>query len=106
MRGLYLGPPAHHENLTLYPVEVDFVGLDRRVLTVEENVLSGGFGHSVAAMLSAQGLNLPIAMLGVPDQFLPCGDPDSLRATAGIDTSSIVKAALQLCGAQSGEKTA
>jgi 1-deoxy-D-xylulose-5-phosphate synthase len=78
-----------------------------RVLTVEENALAGGFGSSVSALLHARGITVPVVMLGVPDEFVPCGDPESLRSKAGIDAGSIVKAALSLVGKQdSGEQTA
>ncbi len=69
-----------------------------RVLTVEENVLSGGFGQQVGACLQENGLTVPVRSLGVADQFLPHGNPAVLRREQGLDTGGIVKAGLDLAG--------
>ena len=39
------------------------------VVTVEENVVAGGFGSSVLELLAANGLEIPVATLGVPDRI-------------------------------------
>ena len=40
------------------------------VVTVEENVLSGGFGEGVLDALARLGVNRPVLTLGVPDRFI------------------------------------
>ena len=40
------------------------------VVTVEENVLSGGFGEGVMELMSSKGLEKPILSLGLPDRFI------------------------------------
>jgi len=61
------------------------------VVTVEENVLKGGFGEGLAAELNAMGIATRVISLGVPDrpirhaarseQIEECGlDADSLAA--------------------------
>ena len=64
-------------------------------LTVEENVLQGGFGSAVVELLSDAGAlsGLTITRLGLPDAFVEHGAQKALRALCGIDQSGI-KAAL------------
>jgi len=62
-----------------------------KILTVEENVLIGGFGSGVMEMLSEEGLTVPIKRLGIPDAFLPHGSQGSLRKSIGIDKEGIKK---------------
>ncbi len=63
-----------------------------RVLTVEENVLQGGFGSSVLELFQERGLN-PIQMkrLGIPDVFVEHGPQALLREKYGIDENGIFK---------------
>ena len=67
-----------------------------RVLTVEENVVQGGFGSAVLELLSDHDLMVPVKRLGIPDQFLEHGAPDILRQKYGLDAAGIVKGALEL----------
>jgi 1-deoxy-D-xylulose-5-phosphate synthase len=62
-----------------------------KILTVEENVLIGGFGSGVMEMLSEEGIAVPIKRLGIPDAFLPHGSQGSLRKSIGIDKEGIKK---------------
>ena len=56
-----------------------------RVLTVEENVLAGGFGSAVLELLSARGLaGIPVETVGIPDEFVEHGKPSELRAKYGL----------------------
>jgi len=78
-----------------------------RVLTVEENVLAGGFGQTVCACLHKRGLQVPVVSLGVPDSFVAHGDPQSLRGRLGLDAGGIVKSALDFVKkSQTGEQRA
>lgn len=62
-----------------------------KILTVEENVLIGGFGSGVMEMLSEEGITVPVKRLGIPDVFLPHGSQGSLRKSIGIDKEGIKK---------------
>jgi 1-deoxy-D-xylulose-5-phosphate synthase len=62
-----------------------------KILTVEENVLIGGFGSGVMEMLSEEGIAVPVKRLGIPDAFLPHGSQGSLRKSIGIDKEGIKK---------------
>ena len=68
-----------------------------RILTIEENVLHGGFGSAVLECLHDAGVSgFRLRRLGVPDRFVEHGAPDVLRRQVGLDAASIVSAARQL----------
>jgi 1-deoxy-D-xylulose-5-phosphate synthase len=63
-----------------------------RVLTVEENVLQGGFGSGVLELFQERGiLSVQVKRLGIPDLFVEHGPQHLLRAKYGIDEEGIVK---------------
>jgi 1-deoxy-D-xylulose-5-phosphate synthase len=68
-----------------------------RIITVEENVLKGGFGSAVLESLSDEGLTgIRVKRIGIADAFVEHGPPQLLRSLYGIDAPAIVKAAEQL----------
>lgn len=68
-----------------------------RVLTVEENVLAGGFGAGVLEVLSDAGLSdVATQCVGVSDRFVEHGSQKRLRENCGLDEHGIYKAALGL----------
>ena len=69
------------------------------VLTVEENVIRGGFGSAVLEHLSEMDIDgLKIKMLGLPDKFIEHGPQNLLRKILGLDAEKITKEALTLIG--------
>jgi 1-deoxy-D-xylulose-5-phosphate synthase len=62
------------------------------IVTVEENVVMGGAGSAVAESLAADGLAVPVLMLGLPDRFVEHGDPQLLLSDCGLDAAGIVRA--------------
>ncbi len=76
------------------------------VLTVEENVIEGGFGSAVLENLSALNINnLKIKRLGLPDIFLEHGPQTLLREQVGLDANGIVRAALSMVDKAKSLKT-
>jgi 1-deoxy-D-xylulose-5-phosphate synthase len=61
------------------------------VVTVEENVVEGGAGSAVLESLAAQGAEVPVLQLGLPDQFVEHGDPAQLLSDCGLDAAGIVR---------------
>jgi 1-deoxy-D-xylulose-5-phosphate synthase len=64
------------------------------MLTVEENVLAGGFGSAVLECLADHGRlgKLRVRRLGIPDKFVEHGSQEALRADLGLDKNGIVEA--------------
>jgi 1-deoxy-D-xylulose-5-phosphate synthase len=69
-----------------------------RVLTVEENVLAGGFGSAILELLADRGLMVAVKRLGIPDIFVEHGAPAILRQKYGLDADGILKEALAVLG--------
>ncbi|MGA7272249.1 MAG: 1-deoxy-D-xylulose-5-phosphate synthase [Acidimicrobiia bacterium] len=68
----------------------DWVSEHRLTVTLEDNVVSGGFGAAVLERLAGTGLGGRVACLGLPDVFLPFGSADAVSEWAGLDQDSIV----------------
>ncbi len=67
-------------------------GRTRRLVTVEENVLTGGFGSSVGQLLAAAGTDdIILKSLGIPDEFVEHGTQAILRAKYGLDAGGIAR---------------
>ncbi|HEY3490974.1 MAG TPA: 1-deoxy-D-xylulose-5-phosphate synthase [Candidatus Deferrimicrobiaceae bacterium] len=83
------------------PLDVDLIlPLANRighVLTVEENVLAGGFGAALLEAFEEAG-TFPhqIRRLGVHDAFVEHGSPAQLRAALGLDGDAIVEEAIRM----------
>ena len=68
-----------------------------KVLTVEENVLQGGFGSAVLELFQERGLlSVQVKRLGIPDLFVEHGSQHLLRAKYGINEEGIVKGAREM----------
>ena len=61
------------------------------IVTVEESVVAGGAGSAVAEALAADGVVVPLLMLGLPDRFVEHGDPQQLLADCGLDGAGIAR---------------
>ncbi len=77
-----------------------------RVVTVEENALSGGFGSAVVDLLQAsQAGDVHVACLGLPDEFIDHGTQADLRSMYGLDAEGIARQVHALLAAFNGAKT-
>jgi 1-deoxy-D-xylulose-5-phosphate synthase len=75
----------------LDPRLASVAGAHRLVVTVEDNVLTGGFGAAVAEVLFDEEVATPLLRLGVPDQFLQHGKRETLLAELGLDAVGIAE---------------
>ena len=57
------------------------------VMTLEDNVASGGFGSAVAEVLAPLGI--PVAVMAVPDQFIEQGGQAELLKQFGLDAAGV-----------------
>jgi 1-deoxy-D-xylulose-5-phosphate synthase len=60
------------------------------LVTVEENVISGGAGSAVNVFLQAQQILMPVLNLGLPDEFIEQGSREELLSQCGLDTQGII----------------
>lgn len=74
------------------------------LVTVEENVLQGGFGTAVLELLEEQGSSARVERIGLPDAFVEQGTQAELRARYGIDADGIVVKLKELCTVKTGKR--
>ena len=67
-----------------------------RIVTVEENVLAGGFGSAVLETLSEAGMeDVPVLRIGMPDSFVEHGTAADQRHRLQLDAEGIATQILQ-----------
>ena len=70
-----------------------------RIITVEENVLAGGFGSAVLELLADRKMyGVRVRRLGIPDHFIEHGRPDQLKDYCGLTADQLVEHALEMLG--------
>lgn len=82
----------------LDPRVVEWAAPVGHVVTLEDGVISGGFGSAVMEAMSAAGVTKPVTSIGVPDVFLPFGSAPDLHRMAGMDADSVVEHVLAVIG--------
>ena len=65
------------------------------IVTMEENVLSGGFGEKVLTCLNAHDRQIKCVMAGIPDAYVGHGNVDLLKKEIGLDAVSITEKILE-----------
>jgi 1-deoxy-D-xylulose-5-phosphate synthase len=70
---------------------LDIAGRIKRIVTVEENAVSGGFGSAVAALLENSKSDARVECIGIPDEFVAHGPQKVLRAKYNLDADGIAQ---------------
>lgn len=68
------------------------------LVTMEENVESGGFGEKVRSYIDENGYNLSVLSVCVPDEYVEHGNVEILRKEIGIDAESVINKIIQKMG--------
>ncbi|MCM1057295.1 MAG: 1-deoxy-D-xylulose-5-phosphate synthase [Firmicutes bacterium] len=61
------------------------------IVTLEENVASGGYGEKVLDCMNRNGLRNPCLNISIPDAYVEHGNVEALKQEVGIDGDSIVE---------------
>ncbi len=69
----------------------DLAGEHKLLVTMEENVRSGGYGEKVLDYVTERGLPVQILNISIPDEYVEHGSVDTLYEEVGIDTESVTK---------------
>ncbi|MCB0382355.1 MAG: 1-deoxy-D-xylulose-5-phosphate synthase, partial [Psychroserpens sp.] len=84
---------AHYDMRFLKPLDEDMLHLICHkfsyIITVEDNVISGGFGTAVLEFASAHQYKNTIKTIGIPDAFVDHGSIKELQTHLKMDVSSI-----------------
>jgi len=64
----------------------------RAIVTLEENATAGGAGCAIGELLAAEGVQVALLHLGIPDRFIEHGSREECLQAAGLDAASIAGA--------------
>ncbi len=78
----------------LDPRIVEWTASVGHVITLEDNVVAGGFGAAVMEQFATAGLVKKVTNIGVPDRFLPFGSASDVMESVGMDPDSVVERVL------------
>lgn len=62
----------------------------KNVITIEENVVSGGFGSAVSEFFSANKIHADLSVIAFPDKFIKHAETAAQLSEAGLTTENIV----------------
>lgn len=65
------------------------------IVTLEENVLKGGFGEHITEFYNEQGNPIRVLNIAIPDTYVEHGNVDILRKELGIDADTITKRTME-----------
>ena len=61
------------------------------IVTIEENVQTGGYGEKVLEYVCRKGYDAKVLILALPDQYIEHGNIDVLRKETGLDSQSMTE---------------
>ena len=76
------------------PIDTNMVDLASKykvIVTLEENVLSGGFGEKVCDYMKDNNYTNTLIKVGIPDEYVEHGNVEQLRKDIHIDAESIIE---------------
>lgn len=76
----------------------DICSKHTKIITVEEGMLVGGFGSSVAEFITERGYSNSLLRIGLPDEFVEHASQAEQRAKFGLDASGLEKQIQEFLG--------
>jgi len=70
----------------------------KKVITIEDGCIMGGFGSAVIEFMADQGYSSQIIRLGIPDKYIHHGTQEELWADCGFDKKAIVQTVKKMLG--------
>ncbi|MBA3647405.1 MAG: 1-deoxy-D-xylulose-5-phosphate synthase [Chitinophagales bacterium] len=88
--------PAHFDMRFVKPLDSELLHeifyKFRKIITVEDGVIAGGFGSAILEFMSEHNYSAEIKRLGIPDKFVEHGSLKELYHECGFDADSIADA--------------
>ncbi|MDX1753008.1 MAG: 1-deoxy-D-xylulose-5-phosphate synthase [Salinimicrobium sediminis] len=93
LKDLPQGEIAHYDMRFVKPLDEELLHevmkTYKEVVTIEDGVVKGGFGSAIMEFAQEHHIQIPIRMLGLPDEFIDHGKVEELQEIAKIDVESI-----------------
>jgi 1-deoxy-D-xylulose-5-phosphate synthase len=88
--------PAHYDMRFVKPLDEELLhevfGKFKKVVTIEDGCLMGGFGSAVLEWMVDQGYTAQVKRLGIPDEVIEHGEQIELHRECGFDPEGIAAA--------------
>lgn len=98
--------PAHYDMRFVKPLDEallhEVFTKFKKVVTVEDGCLMGGFGSAVLEWMVDNDYNSQVKRLGIPDRVVEHGEQIQLHAECGFDPEGIVKTVRELTAVSNG----
>jgi 1-deoxy-D-xylulose-5-phosphate synthase len=92
--------PAHYDMRFVKPLDGELLheifGKFKKVITVEDGCLMGGFGSAVIEWMTDHGYQAQVKRLGIPDEVIEHGEQIELHHECGFDPEGIADAVRNL----------
>ncbi len=75
---------------------LESINKTKRLITIEENVQTGGFGEAVAKLIRESNVSCKHQILALPDKFIEQGTQNELLSEVGLTVSSICNFASEI----------
>jgi 1-deoxy-D-xylulose-5-phosphate synthase len=69
----------------------EIIAAHDQLITIEDGVITGGFGEQINTIIATNNLKKPIVNLGIPDAFIEHGTVLELQHLCKIDVTSIIQ---------------
>lgn len=69
----------------------------RLLVTMEENVISGGMGMAIARFMKVEKIDMDLINIALPDDYVEHGNVDILKKALKIDSESISERIMEYC---------
>ncbi|OGS61516.1 MAG: 1-deoxy-D-xylulose-5-phosphate synthase [Flavobacteria bacterium GWF1_32_7] len=84
---------SHYHFPFIKPLDVDsiksIINSHDHIITIEDGVITGGFGEQISAILATNNLKKSIINLGIPDSFIEHGTVFELQQLCKIDVNHL-----------------
>ena len=94
--------PAHYDMRFVKPLDEellhDIFRNFKKVITVEDGCVVGGFGSAVLEFMAANDYSAQVKILGIPDRIVEHGTQLELHAECGFDPKGIANTVKQMLG--------
>ena len=85
---------AHYDMRFVKPLDEDLLHnvfkQFKQVITIEDGIISGGFGSAILEFMCDHGYTSQVKRLGVPDRFINQGTQQELYKECGFDVDGII----------------
>ena len=87
--------PAHYDMRFVKPMDEKMLhevfGKFRKIITIEDGTVVGGFGSAVLEFMNANGYKADVKIMGIPDRLVEHGTPKQLYEEIGINANGIAQ---------------